>query len=138
QTYTEPTGLVLTPQANQGIFTYRDSTNNVRTVNLYQLASTNGFVGTADPTIAKTLSQIQSLTSSAPGLKSRIASNSDYNRNTLDFQSKGGNYRRFPTTRWDSNATSKHHVELIYNYQTNLRSPDGVNIGPASPILPGR
>jgi hypothetical protein len=66
-----------------------------------------------------------------------IASNTDYNRNNLNFQSKGGNYRKFPTTRLDYNITSKHHLEFIYNYQTNLRSPDGVNIGTASPIFPG-
>ncbi len=137
QTYTEPQGLVLTPAAQSGVFTYRDSSNTVRTVNLYQLAAQFGFPSTADPTVAKTLAQIQSLTASAPGLKSRIASAADYNRNSLDFQSKGGNYRRFPTTRFDYNATSKHHIELIYNYQTNLREPDGVNVATASPVFPG-
>jgi len=121
QTYTEPTGTVLTPDAAKGIFTYRDSGNVVRTVNLLQLAAANNYVSTLDPTIAKTLSQIAGFTQGVPGLKSRIASNSDYNRNNLDFQSKGGNYRRFPTTRIDWNATSKHHVEFIYNYQTNLQ-----------------
>jgi hypothetical protein len=137
QTYTEPTGTVLTTQATQGLFTYKDSGNVVRTVNLLQLAGANGFVATPDPIIAKTLAQIDSLTSGAPGLKSRIASNSDYNRNNLDFQSKGGNYRRFPTARFDWNITQKHHLEFIYNYQTNLRAPDGVNIGTASPVFPG-
>ena len=137
QTYTEPQGLVLTTQAQSGVFTYRDSSNTVRTVNLYQLAGANGFTSTADPTVAKTLAQIQSLTVGASGLKSRVASASDYNRNSLDFQSKGGNYRRFPTTRFDYNATTKHHIEFIYNYQTNLRAPDGVNIGTASPVFPG-
>ena len=137
QTYTEPTDTVLTPQALQGVFTYRDSSGTVRNVNLYQLAAANGFVSTPDPVVAKTLSQIAALTNGAPGLKSRIASNTDYNRNSLDFQSKGGNYRRFPTTRLDWNVTPKHHIEFIYNYQTNLRRPDGVNLGTASPIFPG-
>ena len=73
----------------------------------------------------------------AAGLKSRIASNTDYNRNNLDFQSKGGNYRRFPTMRMDYNVTEKHHIEFVYNYQTNIRRPDGVNVGTASPIFPG-
>src|SRR5207302_3275757 len=71
------------------------------------------------------------------GLKSRIASNSDYNRNNLDFQSKGANNRNFPTLRVNYNVTEKHHLEFIYNYQTNIRRPDGVNIGSASPIFPG-
>jgi hypothetical protein len=137
QTYTEPTGTVLTTGAVAGNFQYKDSSGNVKTVNVLQLAGAAGFVSTPDPIVAKTLAQIAALTNNAPGLKSRIASNTDYNRNNLDFQSKGGNYRRFPTTRLDYNLTSKHHLEFIYNYQTNLRSPDGVNIGGSSPVFPG-
>jgi hypothetical protein len=137
QTYTEPTGQVLTPEAVAGNFRYRDTNGAVKTVNLFQVAGAAGFTSTPDPIIAKTLAQIAALTNGAPGLKSRINSNTDYNRNNLDFQSKGGNYRKFPTFRLDYNVTSKHHLEFIYNYQTNLRSPDGVNIGTASPVFPG-
>jgi hypothetical protein len=137
QTYTEPTGMVLTPEALAGDFRYRDSAGVVHTVNVLQLAGANGFTSTVDPIIGKSLSQIASLTSGVAGLKSRIATNADYNRNNLDFQSKGGNYRRFPTTRLDYNVTEKHHIEFVYNYQTNIRRPDGVNITTASPIFPG-
>jgi hypothetical protein len=136
QTYGEPQGTVLTPGALNGQFTY-SSGGVVRTVNLYNLAGAAGFPSTPDPTLIKSLQQIDSLVSGQAGLKSRIASNSDYNRNNLDFQSKGGNYRRFPTTRFDYNLTEKHHLEFVYNYQTNLRAPDGVNITTASPIFPG-
>jgi len=138
QTYTEPTGLVLTPAAVSGIFTYKDSSNIVHPVNLYQLAASAGFPSTPDPLINKTLTQINSLVTGVPGLKSRIASNSDYNRNNLDFQSKGANNRNFPTTRIDYNITEKHHLEFIYNYQTNIRRPDGVNVGTASPASTAR
>ncbi len=138
QTYTEPTGTVLTPEARQGLFRYRDSGGTVRTVNLYTLAGGRGFPSTPDPIIGvKTIPQIGQLTDGVSGLQSRIASNSDYNRNNLNFQSKGGNYRRFPSSRWDWNVSNKHHVEFIYNYQTNLRRPDGVNLGGSSPIFPG-
>ncbi|HEV8146283.1 MAG TPA: carboxypeptidase regulatory-like domain-containing protein [Bryobacteraceae bacterium] len=137
QTYTEPTGTVLTPEAIAGNFRYRDTAGTVRTVNVLQLAGAANFVSTPDPIVAKALSQIAGLTNGFPGLKSRIASNTDYNRNNIDFLSKGGNYRKFPTFRLDYNVTSKHHLEFIYNYQTNLRSPDGVNVGTASPIFPG-
>ncbi len=136
QTYSEPQGTVLVPSALNGIFTY-SSGGTVRNVNVLQLAGANGYTSTPDPILSQTLSQVASLTAGQPGLKSRIASNSDYNRNSLDFQSKGGNYRRFPSTRLDWNVTEKHHVEFVYNYQTNLRAPDGVNIGTASPIFPG-
>jgi Carboxypeptidase regulatory-like domain len=137
QTYSEPTGTVLTPTAASGIFTYKDSSGNVVTKNLLAIAAANGLTSTTDPIISKTLGQIQSLVAGQPGLVSRIATNTDYNRNNLDFQSTGGNYRRFPTVRLDYNLTQKEHLEFIYNYQTNLRSPDGVNIGTASPIFPG-
>jgi Carboxypeptidase regulatory-like domain/TonB dependent receptor len=136
QTYTEPTGTVLTPGAIAGNFTY-SANGTVRTINLYSLAAAGGFPSTPDPILAKSLQQIDTLVEGQAGLKSRIASNSDYNRNNLDFQSKGGNYRRFPTTRLDYNLNEKNHLEFVYYYQTNLRSPDGVNIGTASPIFPG-
>ncbi|MBZ5620146.1 MAG: TonB-dependent receptor [Acidobacteriia bacterium] len=136
QTYTEPTGTVLTPTAIGGVFTY-SSGGVTHTVDLYQLAAAKGFPSSVDPIIGKTLSQIDTLVEGQPGLKSRIASNSDYNRNNLDFQSKGANNRNFPTLRLDYNVTEKHHIEFIYNYQTNIRRPDGINITTASPVFPG-
>ena len=137
QTYTEPVGTVLTPEALQGIFRWGDAKGNFQSRNLLQLAGAAGFPSTVDPIIGKTLSQIASLTDSNSGLQSRIASNSDYNRNNLNFQSKGGNYRRFYTTKFDYNLTEKHHIEFVYTYQTNVRRPDGVNVGTASPVFPG-
>jgi hypothetical protein len=136
QTYTEPTDRVLTPSAIQGIFTYSGG-GTVHNVNLFQLAAANGFTSTPDPIIGKMLSQIDGLVEGQAGLKSRIASNADYNTNNLDFQSKGGNYRRFPTVRMDYNLTQKHHIEFVYDYQTNIRRPDGVNVTTASPVFPG-
>jgi hypothetical protein len=137
QTYTEPVGTVLTPEAAQGIFRWGDAKGNFQSRNLLQLASAAGFPGTIDPIIGQTLSQIAKLTDGQPGLQNRISANSDYNRNNLSFQSKGGNYRRFYTTKLDWNVTDKHHAEFVYTYQTNVRRPDGVNVGTASPIFPG-
>ncbi len=138
QTYTEPTGLVLTPDALTGKFTYKATTGAVNSVNLLTLAASKGLNATPDPIIFKTLTQINGLVNGIPGVTTRAVGNTpDYNRNNLDFKSKGGNYRRFPSARFDWNATSKHHVEFVYNYQTNLRRPDGVNVGGSSPSFPG-
>jgi hypothetical protein len=137
QTYTEPTGTVLNPTATSGIFTYKDSSGNVVTKNLFAIAQANNLTSTPDPIVAKTLAQIQTLVAGQAGLASRIGTNNDYNRSNLDFQSKGGNYRRFPTVRLDYNLSQKNHVEFIYNYQTNLRAPDGINLGGSSPVFPG-
>ena len=137
QTYTEPVGTVLTPEAAQGIFRWGDNKGVFQQRNLYTLAQQAGFPSTPDPIIAKTLGQIATLTNGAAGLVNRISTNSDYNRKNLNFQSKGGNYRRFYTAKLDYNVTSKHHLAYTYTYQTNVRRPDGVNIGTASPIFPG-
>src|SRR5215831_1327740 len=75
QTYTEPQGRVLTADALNGIFTG----SNGAKYDLYKIAAANGFPSTPDPIIIKTLTQINSLVQGQAGLKSRVASNSDYN-----------------------------------------------------------
>jgi len=136
QTYASPNQTVLTPEARQGLFRYGVSGGQARSVNLYQLAAARNFPATPDPVLAGTLSRIAELATSATGsLRSRIDTNDDYNRNTFNFQTRGKNNRDFPTVRLDWNATSRHQVEFVYNYQENLRLPDGLNT--AIPILPG-
>jgi len=145
QDYPSPNQTVLTSDALQGLYRYRDSAGQVRTVDLYQLAqnrnpslpaSVRPFAATPDPIIFGTLNRIAQLATPATGnLNSRIQSNNDYNRNNFNFQTRGKNDRDFPTLRLDWNATSKHHVEFVGNYQRNLRLPDGINT--AIPILPG-
>ena len=49
------------------------------------------FLHVSQPAISKTLTQIAALTDTSTGLVNRISTNSDYNRNNINFQSKGGN-----------------------------------------------
>lgn len=126
---------ILTDTAQQGIFTYKDSSGAIVTRNLYQLAaaanptlpaSVRAYPTTIDPTIAKTLPLIN--TAALKGvITSRIVSNNDYNRLNLAFQDPGTNARHFPTIRLDFNLTSNHHFEFIHNYQNYFANPDGVN-----------
>src|SRR5262249_38716249 len=126
---------VLTEDARQGIFTYLDTASRTpRTVNLYQLASaanaslpagTRPFATTPDPILANSFDLIAKLT--ANGIKSRVPSNGDYNRYDYNYQTSGANNRYFPLVRLDYNVTEKHHVEVVWNYQNNLRLPDGAN-----------
>jgi len=51
QTATQSVTL-LTTEAQQGIFRYQTAAGEVRTANLLQIAASNGFSGTQDPTIA--------------------------------------------------------------------------------------
>lgn len=135
QTFLVQNETVLTPSAASGVFTYLDASKNVQQINLYNLAKGAGFPATADPILAKTLALENQLTSAGGSLKSRIASNNDYNRNNFSFSPVAVNNRNFTTVRLDYNLTEKHHVELVWNYQTNLRLPDGINS--TFPIFPG-
>src|SRR5204863_3507856 len=153
QTY--PTGniLVLTPEALNGNFTYKDTAGTVRTINLLTLAgskdcdpTTAGLQpcpSTVDPTVARGLALVDGFAHSGGALKSRISSASDYNRFDYNFQDPGNNIRRFPTARFDWNINKNQHLELIHNYQFYYSNPDGVNsqidvAGPGSGIVIGK
>ncbi len=141
QSFSE-TGMWLTPAAASGVFTY-NAGGSVKTVNLYALAgaenpllpaSTRPFPTTGDPTLAKTYALIAQLTANGTQV-SRIATNNDYNRYNFTWNPKAVNNRKFQTTRLDYNLNDKHHISAIWNYQTNDRTPDGLNGTLA--ILPG-
>ena len=126
---------VIGDSAAQGIFTYRDTSGNIRNVNLYALAaaknptlpaSVRPYATTPDPTIAEALGLI-SEASKKGSLLSRIGTSNDFNRLDLTFQDPGRNIRRFPTLRLDFNLNKDHHLEFIHNYQHYFSDPDGVN-----------
>ena len=146
QTYRSLTETVLTPDAMNGVFTYKDTqTGQLRQVNLYNLAAAKNptlpgnvrpYATTADPTIASILQQINSAINSGNGtITGRVATNGDYNRSSFNFQSPGKNDRRFETTRLDFNLTPKHHLEFVENFNYYNSNPDGVNN--ILPIFPG-
>jgi hypothetical protein len=130
QTYDSPTRTVLTDNARAGIYTYKDSTGVIRNVNLYQIAAAGAggrtYTNTPDPTIANLLGLVNAAAQKGV-LKSRIDTQSDYNRLDLNFQDPGQNLRRFPTVRLDFNLSKNHHLEFIHNYQHYFSDPDGVN-----------
>ena len=134
----------LAPSAIAGNFTYKDTGGNVKTINLYSLAaaanqalpsSTRAFPTSPDPTLQKMYALIQQLTGQAGQLSSRIATANDYNRQNYSAAAKALNNRNFETSKLDYNITDKHHLSFVWNYQTNLRLPDGLNGTLA--ILPG-
>ncbi|HTX38340.1 MAG TPA: TonB-dependent receptor [Bryobacteraceae bacterium] len=136
------TGMWLTPTAASGVFTY-NAAGAVKTVNLFSLAAqenpslpagTRAFPTSPDPTLAKTYSLINQLTASGTDV-SRIATNNDYNRYNFSSDAPAVNNRKFQTSRMDYNLTEKHHLDFVWNYQTNDRTPDGLNL--EYRILPG-
>ena len=136
---------VLTPEASQGNFRYRDSTGLLRSVNLLDLARAKNpalpanvrqYPTTIDPMVQGVVNQYLTLaTPQAGSLRDRIDSNSDYNRNDFTFQAPGMNRRKFYTARADYNITSKHSANVVWNYQNYYANPDGVNS--IFPLLPG-
>jgi hypothetical protein len=136
------TGTWLTPAAGTGQFTYNGS-SGVKTVNLFQLAQqenpalpagVRAFPTGVDPTLAKTYSLIQQLIGQGT-VVSRIATNNDYNRENFTWGAKAVNNRKFQAARIDYNINEKNHVNFVWNYQINDRTPDGLNGEYA--ILPG-
>ena len=72
---------------------------------------------------------INQLTSSGGTLvDNTIASNSDYNRDNFATSAKAVNNRKFQTARIDYNVNEKNHINFVWNYQTNDRTPDEVNV----------
>ena len=100
---------ILSPQAQQGIFT----TSNGTQVNVLTLAGNNGFTSTVDPTIGALLGQIRSSTSAGGVLP--IAG--DPNRQQFNFVGQGGQDRYFTTVRLDYNITTNHALSNVWNYQ---------------------
>jgi hypothetical protein len=127
---------VLTDKARAGIYTYRDSAGVIRDINLYDLAAKQNpslpttvrpYPTTIDPTVSTLLSQFAEGTAKGGQLRSRIATNNDYNRLDFNFQVPGSNVRRFSALRLDWNVTDKHKLEYVYNFQYYNSDPDGVN-----------
>ncbi|MGH9660693.1 MAG: carboxypeptidase regulatory-like domain-containing protein, partial [Bryobacteraceae bacterium] len=136
QVYNSGAVAIMSDTARQGIFRYRESRGNIRDVNLYSIAAQRGYPSTPDPVLRNSYDLISRLTSAGTGtLRSRIPTNADYNRNDFNFQTPANNKRHFTTARLDYDATSRHHVEFVLNYQSFRSIPDGVNS--VIPFLPG-
>jgi hypothetical protein len=133
--------LVLTPEARQGIFRYRNAAGTLITVDLLALANNSDCnptvaglqrcPSTLDPTVASALATINAATLRAGALRSRTLTGSpqaqDFNRLDYQFQDPGNNIRRFPTARFDWNITKNQHFEFVHNYQHYFADPDAVN-----------
>lgn len=122
--------VILTPEAEAGIFKYlvTDPITKevvVKTTNLLAIAAARNnplIPGTKDPTISGILANIREATA-----KGAVTNLTDPNQQNFTFTNTGGQNRRFPTFRLDANVTSKHHIEMIYNYQDFASRVDFLN-----------
>src|SRR6266850_4586780 len=97
----EPGGMlrrrtILSPEAQQGIFTYNTAAG-VRRVDLFQLAAANGQTATADPLVARLLADIRSATAKT----GTINAQSDPLFQEYAFQNPTQSLSYYPTVRLD-------------------------------------
>jgi hypothetical protein len=110
----QPTGtaipMVLSPAAQQGLFTYRDTSGNLQTLNVLALAGSAGAPSTVLPNIAGQLQKINSV------LKfGSLTPTSDPNLSTFIFQIPGRTTNYYPTIRADYNASDSVRLSLSYS-----------------------
>ncbi len=134
---------VLPPSGFGGNFTYKESNGTVNTVNLFALAQAadanlptgvRAYPTSPDATVLKTLNQIWGYAGQG-NLKTLIASNNDYNRETYSEQPASTDSRAFLTNRMDYNVTQKHHLTFTMNYDWYTATPDLLNS--VYPVFPG-
>ncbi len=134
QTWNSGQLTVLTPSAQNGVFTYLDSRNQLQNINLYAVAGGGGYPSTPDPIIGGTLSQIAKATSSGGSLTNRLA-NIDYNRNNFTWLPPGEHKIDFPQGKLDYVITNKHQFSATGGVNPYRLFPDGIN--GIIPIFPG-
>ena len=93
------TALVLTPEAQSGIFRYKGTDGQTHTANLLQIAAANGLPSSVDSTIAGQLSKINGFAANGTLL------GSDLFRTSLNWNHAGNTTQRYPTARVDYQVT---------------------------------
>ena len=124
------TRTVFNSRVYDGWFRYQFS-NQVREVNLLQLAAANGQLFATDPTMMKQLALIDAATKTT-GTRS---AQSDPLYDNYVWQSPSELFEHQPTVRIDYNVTDKHRVTWSWSSITAKRTPDYLNN--ADPRFPG-
>ncbi|MFN7949760.1 MAG: carboxypeptidase-like regulatory domain-containing protein [Blastocatellia bacterium] len=105
---------VLTPEAQRGIYTYvvSGTTNQLRSVNVMDLAAARGLRTTLDPVAQAILS----INNQIPQYARQIPDN-DFNRDTWTWNAENNLNAYFPTTRVDYFVTPKQQLTFTWNYR---------------------
>jgi hypothetical protein len=113
---------VLTPAAQAGIYTYivNGTTNQLRTVNVLNLAAAKGAPTALDPVAQAILAINNKIPAGAAKVRG-----TDLNRDTYTWNAENNNYAYFPATRVDYFPTPKEQVtfawQLRHNWQAGER-----------------
>lgn len=111
------TVTVLKPAAQQGIFTYLDTTNQVRTADVLALGATKAGPRALDP-VTQT---ILAINNKVPQGASKIAG-TDLNRDTYTWGAENNNFAYFPAARFDYFLTPKQQITWSWNYRHNWQA----------------
>ena len=125
-----PLRLVLTPAAQQGVFTYTSGAQKGQTVNLFtQVAQPAGLPATVNTQIAAEQALINKATSSGGVILAAVAN--DPNLVNANWAVAAPITRYFPALRFDYNASKKVRLDF------SLEETKFNQLGAAAPILPG-
>lgn len=128
------TRTVMTPDTQNGLYSYVTGAGVTQTVNVYNIASANGQLATADPTVAAVLSRIRTAIGTE-GTLTPISGQPSYQ--TYTFQPTGNQKRKFLAMRFDVNFHKNHSFELVMNRQKFYPGTDFLNsVEPRYPGFP--
>ena len=111
------TRRILTPSAQQGLFSYGS-----QTINVLSVAAANGQTATADPTIKKLLADIYGSTTAGT-----LQARSDPNTLDFNYTADAKQLRHYPTWRLDYNLSANHRLSYASYFQPYSSFPDTLN-----------
>jgi hypothetical protein len=103
------TANVLSPSAQQGIFSYKDASGNIQSVNMMQIAGAAGFPSTVNPVMGGQLQKINGVLS-----QGTLTPTSDPNINVLNFQWSNRTTIYYPTIRADYVPSQSVRINASY------------------------
>ncbi|MBZ5626100.1 MAG: carboxypeptidase-like regulatory domain-containing protein [Acidobacteriia bacterium] len=120
------TATVLSPGAQQGLFSYKTSSGALQTVNVLQVAGTAGYPSTVLPNISSQLTKINGILSAGT-----LIPTSDPNILTLNHVVHARQTIHYPTLRLDYSARENMRFSVVYNQTSTVCVPCN------SPTWPG-
>ncbi|HEV3198702.1 MAG TPA: TonB-dependent receptor [Bryobacteraceae bacterium] len=106
---------VLTPGAQQGIFSYKDAAGNLQSVNVMQIAGNAGFPTAINPIMGGQLQKVNGVLN-----QGTLSPTSDPNFNSLSFQYTSRTTTYYPTIRVDYAASQNLRFNLSYAQTKNV------------------
>ncbi len=110
---------VLTPEAQRGDFTYLVSgtTDQLRTVNVMQIAAANGAPTRLNPVTQSILA----INNQIPRYATRVP-DTDFNSDSYTWNAENNDYAYYPTARFDYHMTQAHQLTWSWNYRHNWQA----------------